>query len=125
MSLETLSEGTVSSGWIDESRPGALFTQPQIGLHGFLTPQLEWGDVERGNPLPYTLPPEVRRQVGLERETWQLQIAADPDSDAIVEAPLSIDFQQLLELGEQYGVRFLKGVTCNNLGEPLGMGLWE
>ena len=125
MSLETVSAGTVSSGWSEEGRPQALFTQPQIGLHGFLTPQQEWGDVERGNPLPYTLPPEVRRRVGLEPETWQLQIAADPDSNSIVEAPYAIGFEQLLELGQQHAVRFLKGVTCNNLGEPLGMGLWE
>jgi hypothetical protein len=24
-----------------------------------------------------------------------------------------------------HGARILKGVTCNNVGEPLGMGLWE
>jgi DMSO/TMAO reductase YedYZ molybdopterin-dependent catalytic subunit len=94
-------------------------------LHGFLTPQAEWGDVERGNPLPYTLPPEERRRVGLERETWRLEVVADPDSNSIVEAPFGLDFEQLLELGKEHGVRFLKGVTCNNLGEPLGMGLWE
>jgi DMSO/TMAO reductase YedYZ molybdopterin-dependent catalytic subunit len=118
-------QGTISSGWLEDGRPNALSSQPQIGLHGFLTPQSEWGDVERGNPLPYTLPPEVRREVGLERETWQLQVMADPDSNSIVEAPFTIDFQTLVKLGKQHGVKFLKGVTCNNLGEPLGMGLWE
>jgi DMSO/TMAO reductase YedYZ molybdopterin-dependent catalytic subunit len=30
-----------------------------------------------------------------------------------------------LKLGETHGVQFLKGITCNNIGEPLGMGLWE
>ena len=125
MSLETVSEGTVSSGWTADGQPKSLVTQPRIGVHGFLTPQHEWGDVERGNPLPYTLPPEVRKHVGLERETWQLHIAADPDTNAVVEAPFVITFEQLLELGQQHAVRFLKGVTCNNLGEPLGMGLWE
>ena len=124
-------QGTVSSGWMSEDRPNALWSQPQIGVHGFLTPQHEWGDVERGNPLPYTLPPEERRRVGLERETWQLEVVADPDSNSILEAPLSkergntLDFDGLLELGRTHGVRYLKGVTCNNLGEPLGMGLWE
>ena len=123
MTVET--ENTVSSGWLEDGRPNALSSQPQIGLHGFLTPQSEWGDVERGNPLPYTLPPDVRKQIGLERETWRLEIRADPDSNSIVEAPLTIDFEMLLELGRTHGVKFLKALTCNNLGEPLGMGLWE
>jgi DMSO/TMAO reductase YedYZ molybdopterin-dependent catalytic subunit len=123
--------GTVSSGFFDDGRPRALSSQPQIGLYGYLTPQAQWGDVERGNPLPYTLPFDVRREVGLERETWQLEVVADPASDSQVDAPLSkglgtaLDFAGLLELGAEHGVRYLKGVTCNNLGEPLGMGLWE
>jgi hypothetical protein len=125
VSSQTDSEATVSSGWAEDGRPKALASQPRIGLHGFLTPQADWGDVERGNPLPYTLPPEVRKQVGLERETWRLEVVADPDSNSVVEAPFSLDFERLLELGKEHGVRFLKGVTCNNLGEPLGMGLWE
>jgi hypothetical protein len=45
--------GPVSSGYRD-GRPRALVTQPKIGVHGFLTPQAEWGDVERGDPLPYS-----------------------------------------------------------------------
>lgn len=127
MSLDTASgTGTVSSGWNAENgQPKALSSQPRIGVHGYLTPQHEWGDVERGNPLPYTLPPEVRKDKGLERETWRVEIMADPDSNSIVEAPFTLDFEGLLQLGEKHGVRFLKGVTCNNLGEPLGMGLWE
>jgi DMSO/TMAO reductase YedYZ molybdopterin-dependent catalytic subunit len=125
VSLQTGYEAAVSSGWNEDGLPKALASQPKIGLHGYLTPQTEWGDVERGNPLPYTLPPEERRRVGLERETWRVEVVADPDSNSIVEAPFALDFDQLLELGKQHGVRFLKGVTCNNLGEPLGMGLWE
>jgi DMSO/TMAO reductase YedYZ molybdopterin-dependent catalytic subunit len=125
VSLQTDYEAAVSSGWSEDGRIKALATQPRVGLHGYLTPQAEWGDVERGNPLPYTLPPETRKRIGLEPETWRLQIVADPDSNSIVEAPFTLDFGQLLELGKQHGVRFLKGVTCNNLGEPLGMGLWE
>jgi DMSO/TMAO reductase YedYZ molybdopterin-dependent catalytic subunit len=30
-----------------------------------------------------------------------------------------------LKLGEKHAVRFLKIMTCNNIGAPLGMGLWE
>jgi DMSO/TMAO reductase YedYZ molybdopterin-dependent catalytic subunit len=61
----------------------------------------------------------------MERETWRLEVVADPETDAEIESPVSIDFEQLLELGKTHGARILKGVTCNNLGEPLGMGLWE
>jgi len=72
--------------------------------HGYEVAQ--WGDVERGNPLPYTLPPERRREVGLERETWRLEVVADPASNSVLEAPLeaergtSLDFEALLELGQ-------------------------
>jgi DMSO/TMAO reductase YedYZ molybdopterin-dependent catalytic subunit len=124
-------DGTLSTGVGGDGRPRARASQPQIGVHGFLTPQDEWGDVERGNPLPYTLPPEKRWAVGLERETWRLEVVADPASNSQLEAPLSrelgtaLDFDGLLKLGREHGVRYLKAVTCNNLGEPLGMGLWE
>src|SRR5207237_1100787 len=122
---------TVSSGVGGEGRPRALVTQPRIGVHGYLTPQAQWGDVERGNPLPYTLPAERRREVGLEPETWRLEVVADPASNSEVEAPLSkelgtaLDFEGLLRLGREHRVRYVKAVTCNNLGEPLGMGVWE
>jgi DMSO/TMAO reductase YedYZ molybdopterin-dependent catalytic subunit len=118
------------SGYID-GRTRARVTQPAVASHGYLTPQDRWGDVERGNPLPYTLPPEQRRAVGLEPETWQLEVVADPETDAEVASPLTraagtaIDFDALLRIGAEHGVRILKGVTCNNIGEPLGMGLWE
>lgn len=98
---------------------------------GYLTPQREFGDVERGSPLPYTLPPARRREVGLERDTWQLEVVADPESDTKIERPLSkelgtaLDFPALLRLGETHAVRYVKAITCNNIGEPLGMGLWE
>ena len=75
--------------------------------------------------------PPRRREIGLERETWQLEILSDPESNAKIEQPISkalgnaIDFNALLKLGETHGVQFLKGISCNNIGEPLGMGLWE
>src|SRR5438034_10100597 len=99
-SLDTAStaqDQTVSSGVGDDGRPRALATQPKIGLHGYLTPQAAWGDVERGNPLPYTLPPDVRRAVGLERETWQLEVVADPESDSVVDTPLSAELGTALD----------------------------
>jgi DMSO/TMAO reductase YedYZ molybdopterin-dependent catalytic subunit len=124
----------ICTGVQDDGRtPRARFTDPSrtIGPFGYLTPQDEFGDVERGNPLPYRLPPERRREVGLEQETWRLEIVADPESDTTVERPFSkelgtaLDFAGLLKLAETHGVQYMKAVTCNNIGEPLGMGLWE
>jgi hypothetical protein len=86
-----------------------------IAPFGYLTPQAEFGDVERGNPLPYTLPLARRREVGLERETWRLEVVTDPASEARIEHPLSreagtaLDFAGLLRLAERHGVRYLKG----------------
>jgi DMSO/TMAO reductase YedYZ molybdopterin-dependent catalytic subunit len=121
-----------STGFL-EGRMRARVTIPAatIAPFGYLTPQHEFGDVERGSPLPYTLPPEKRRAVGLERDTWQLEIVADPESNTKLERPLSrelgtsLDFATLLELAETRAVRYVKAITCNNIGEPLGMGLWE
>jgi DMSO/TMAO reductase YedYZ molybdopterin-dependent catalytic subunit len=123
----------VSTGYFEDGRTRAHATRPRgtIARLGYLTPQAEFGDVERGNPLPYTLAPEVRRQVGLERETWRLEVIADPESDSKLERPMSnalgtaLDFDGLMKLADKHAVRYLKGVTCNNVGEPLGMGVWE
>jgi DMSO/TMAO reductase YedYZ molybdopterin-dependent catalytic subunit len=120
-----VAEQQIFTGQLPDGRISARVQTPTIAEYGYLTPQAEWGVVERGNPLPYTLPPERRREVGLDHDTWRLELAADPETDAELEAPLSLDFASLLEIGEREGVRLLKGVTCNNIGEPLGMGLWE
>src|SRR4051812_979008 len=84
----------VQPAGLSAGMPRARFNEPvsTIAPHGFLTPQEEFGNVERGNPLPFTLPLERRREVGLERETWQLEIVADPESDTKIEQPLSKEF---------------------------------
>jgi DMSO/TMAO reductase YedYZ molybdopterin-dependent catalytic subunit len=85
----------------------------------------------RGDPHPYALSPEQRLAVGLDRKTWRLEVVADPESDAQIDNPLTkelgtaIDWQALMKLAEQHAVRFLKVMTCTNVGKPLGMGLWE
>jgi hypothetical protein len=77
------------------------------------------------------LPTEKLHQVGLDRETWQLEIVPDPASNCKVERPLSrelgtaLNWQGLMKLAEKHAVRFLKVVTCTNMADPLGMGLWE
>jgi DMSO/TMAO reductase YedYZ molybdopterin-dependent catalytic subunit len=129
---KTPDTGPIFSGVPKDGRSGArVKSASSIAPFGYLTPEEEFGDVERGNPLPYTLDPPRRREVGLERETWRLEIFSDPESNARIEQPISkvlgnpIDFNALLKLGETHGVQLLKGITCNNIGEPLGMGLWE
>ncbi len=90
-----------------------------------------FGTVERGTPLPYSHPLEKLKEVGLTRETWKLEVIADPDAPPKLGAPLSkaagtaLDWEGLMKLAEKHAVRFPKIMTCNNGGSPLGMGLWE
>lgn len=103
----------------------------------YLTPQGDFYNVERGDPLPYKLPREKRLEVGLERETWTLDILADPqeeaggDMSAQLDSPRSnkggnpFKFADLMELAKTKAVSYLKVVSCNNMSEPLGMALWE
>ena len=97
----------------------------------YLTPADEFETIERGNPLPYKLPREKRLEIGMERETWKLNVVPDPESNSEIENPLSrannnaLDFKTLMSLAENKSVKFMKVMTCNNLSTPLGMGLWE
>ncbi len=97
----------------------------------YLTPQDSFRDVSRGKPVPHSLSEENRDAVGLTRQTWRLQVLSDPEHPATVgrqlaeELGTALTFEQLLQLGEKKSVRFLKVMTCLNLGCPLGMGLWE
>jgi hypothetical protein len=102
-----------------------------IGELTYLTPSDNFRNVERHRPLPYKRPLEQRLELGLERETWKLDIIADPDSDSKLGNPLTraggnaFDFPALMEMAKTKAVRFFKVMTCNNLADPLGMGLWE
>ena len=100
-------------------------------LESYLTPQEKFGDVSRGRPIPHTLSAEKKKEVGLTRETWQLEIISDPETPATLGKTFTksngtaIDFPALLKLGEKHAVRFAKVMTCLNIGCPLGMGIWE
>ena len=100
-------------------------------LPSFLTAQDEFRDVSRGNPLPYRLSDKKKREVGLTRETWSLQVLSDPDAPARLRTPLSrengntLDFDGLMKLAAKNCVRFAKVMTCLNIGQPLGAGIWE
>ncbi len=97
----------------------------------YFTKQGDFRDISRGDPLPHTLSEAKKREVGLTRETWQLEVFSDPNHPANIHKQLTktensaLDFAALLKLGEKHSVRFPKVMTCLNLGCPLGMGLWE
>ncbi len=100
-------------------------------LESYFTTQEKFGDVSRGRPVPHTLSPEKKKEVGLTRDTWKLDIVADPDTPATLGKQFArkdntaIDFAALMKLGEKHAVRFAKVMTCLNIGCPLGMGVWE
>lgn len=100
-------------------------------LEPWLTPPDQFRDVSRGEPIPHTLPPERKSEVGLTRDAWKLEVISDPDNPARLGNPLTVadgtalDFAGLMQLAEQRAVRFAKVMTCLNIGCPLGMGIWE
>jgi DMSO/TMAO reductase YedYZ molybdopterin-dependent catalytic subunit len=100
-------------------------------LETWLTRQDDFQDVSRGNPKPHSLPIEKRKQVGLTRDTWKLEVLSDPDNPARLRNPLTkdknkaLDFKSLMQLAEKHTVRFPKVMTCLNIGCPLGNGIWE
>jgi DMSO/TMAO reductase YedYZ molybdopterin-dependent catalytic subunit len=116
--------------------PGAEPPAPELAkaletLEPFFTPQEKFRDVSRGKPLPHALPDEKKRKVGLTRDTWKLEVIADPDYPATIRHPLAqkdntaLDFVGLMKLAEKSAVRFAKTMTCLNIGCPLGTGVWE
>ena len=100
-------------------------------LETWLTRPEEFRDVSRGQPLPHSLPEETRRQVGLTRETWQLEVVSDSEHPTRMRKPLAkadktaLDFAGLMQLAQTHAVRFAKVMTCLNIGCPLGTGIWE
>jgi DMSO/TMAO reductase YedYZ molybdopterin-dependent catalytic subunit len=100
-------------------------------LEPYYTAQDDFRDVSRGTPLPHQLPDTKKKEVGLTRETWKLEVISDPDLPATLGKQLTkqdgtaLDFAGLLKLGEQRAVRFVKVMTCLNIGCPLGTGVWE
>ena len=100
-------------------------------LEPYFTPQDKFRDVSRGKPLPHSLSEDKKREVGLKRETWKLEVVSDSENPATLgreltkEDDTALDFAGLLKLAEKHAVRFAKVMTCLNIGCPLGMGIWE
>jgi len=97
----------------------------------YLTPAENFITYGRGDPPPHELPLEKLREVGLVRDTWQLEVLPDQESDAKVERPLSkalgtaLSWDGLMTLAEKHAVRFMSVMSCTNGRFPCGMGLWE
>lgn len=97
----------------------------------YLTADADFRYVGRLKPKTSEMSEQELIEARLTRDSWQLEVIADPDSDARVRHPLTIadgnalTFDQLIEIGKTKAVRYLKVMTCNNIADPLGMGLWE
>ena len=97
----------------------------------YLTHSRDFVNFSRGNPPPPTLSPEARREAGMHRDTWRLEVIAEPETDAQVDNPLSkelgtaLTWQDLMRLAEERAVCYLHVMTCLNMADPCGMGLWE
>ena len=114
---------------IDSSSP--IYREAVAAIESWLTPQDDFQDVSRGRPKPHTLDASRRAEVGLTRDTWKLEVVADPEHPAELRHPLSeslgtaFDFAALMRMAETRRVRFTKLMTCLNIGCPLGNGIWE
>jgi len=116
--------------WAGDAQSDRLLAEAVAQLE-YLTPEAKFAGGGRGNPPPYELTPQQRREAGLDRETWQLEVIADPHSDVQIEKPLSkqdgtaLDWPGLMALAERHAVRYMKVMTCLNVDRVFGMGLWE
>ena len=103
--------------------------QALTDLETWLTLPDDFRDVSRGKPKPHKLDDAKKKEVGLTRDSWKLNVISDTENPAIIKNPLEGDnaftFDQLMELAKEHAVRFPKVMTCLNIGCPLGNGIWE
>ncbi len=126
--------GSLALGALPRSRQapgGSALSEESIPRLDYLTQPEEFREFGREKPRIDELSPEKRLQVGLDRDTWQLEVVPDEESGCEVEQPLSKDvgtaltWERLMGLAEKHAVRFLHVLMCTNMPEPIGMGLWE
>ena len=130
--LGTAGVGALSLGpWQAQADPNDASLQQAISALEYLTQDEDFINFGRGDPPPHTLPQEKLREAGLVKDTWQLEVLPDPDSNAQVTRPLSkaagtaLDWQGLMAVAAQKAVRFMSVMSCTNGSAPCGMGLWE
>jgi DMSO/TMAO reductase YedYZ molybdopterin-dependent catalytic subunit len=127
--------GLTTSAWEPSSIADAADAPPAI--NPFITPDAEFKEVVR-IPKPTTLSSEEIVEAGLTKDTWQLEITADPFVEyphtklpAVIENARTItdgnalNMERLLELGKEHEVHFFKAMQCLNIQNPLGQGLWS
>src|SRR5258708_25063634 len=96
-----------------ESRAPEL-AQAISKLEPFFTPPDKFQDVSRGKPLPHSLSEAKKREVGLTRDSWKLDVISDPENPAKLGKQLTkadgtaLDFAGLVKLGDKSAVRFAK-----------------
>jgi len=133
--LQVGAGGLVAGGLLARAAQGKE-SSPELAealakLEPYFTVQDNFQDVSRGKPKPHSLPEDKKREVGLTRDTWRLEVIADPDHKVRLRKPMikadgtALDFAGLIKLAEKHAVRFAKLMTCLNIGCPLGMGIWE
>jgi DMSO/TMAO reductase YedYZ molybdopterin-dependent catalytic subunit len=97
----------------------------------YLTPQAKFAGFVREKPIPYEMPEDRLRDVGLTRDTWQLEVIPEDGGNAQVELPMTqaagtaLRFADLVKLGETRAVRFMKTIACTLVADPFGTGVWE
>jgi DMSO/TMAO reductase YedYZ molybdopterin-dependent catalytic subunit len=123
--------GWLSASAVAEAPPPEL-ARALEKLEPYFTVPADFKDVSRGKPKPpHTLTDDKKREVGLTRETWKLEVISDPQNPTSLGKQFTkkdgtaLTFDDLLRLGAKHAVRFPKVMTCLNIGCPLGMGIWE
>jgi DMSO/TMAO reductase YedYZ molybdopterin-dependent catalytic subunit len=117
--------------WAEGNNDAERLLNEAVSKLEYLTREENFVSYGRGTPPPHELPPEKLREVGLVRETWQLEVLPDRESNAKVESPLSkalgtaLSWDGLMKLAEKHAVRFMSVMSCTNGSRPCGMGLWE
>src|SRR6476620_3291660 len=74
----------------------AVFSNAELekaiaALEPFFTSQEAFRDVSRGKPLPHSLPEQKKREVGLDRSTWKLNVISDSENPAKLGRELTIE----------------------------------
>jgi hypothetical protein len=129
--IDSLSLPGIWSGQINDKVLNDPVLAKAIGELEYLTPAARFIVQRRGMPVLTEIPSGKLPAIGLTRETWNLEIIPDPESNSELGNPLTrgkgnaIDWVKLMKLAEKHSVRFLHILTCTNAPKPYGMGLWE
>ena len=71
-----------------EQPPAKELVRALEKLEPYFTPPEKFRDVSRGNPLPHSLSEAKKREVGMTRESWNLEVVSDPEHPAkLLETP--------------------------------------